>query len=194
VPRGFEAPHSQTVWRWVQSRANSSLTAIPCYSLLTGKNTRNFTCFDGANYLYAIVNPHPEPISSDPIYFQCNLEQGINRESNRELKGAYQGRNRELFSDALMPHTYRIYAEYKSSQVRASLANRARITNSHPTGAWLDSKAKMTIDHGLHRRRDGEPETRGETRRRLRRLDLREMRRPRRTAVPVVSGRWPSLI
>src|SRR5712692_1032521 len=70
-------------------------------SLLTGKNTGNFACFDGADYSLFLGNPRPEPISSHPPCFRRKSEQGINRERIRELTGAYQGKNRELFLDAL---------------------------------------------------------------------------------------------
>ncbi len=85
-------------WRWTQSHANS---ALPANSLLPGKITGNFACFDASNYALLLGTPRLEPISSHYIRFRRKSDQGINRERIRELTGAYQGKNRELFLDAL---------------------------------------------------------------------------------------------
>jgi hypothetical protein len=72
-------------------------------SLLTGKITGNFACFDGSNYALFLGNPRSEPIFSHHNYFRRKSEQGINRERIRELTGAYQGKNRDLFLEATGP-------------------------------------------------------------------------------------------
>src|SRR6266571_7968659 len=87
----------QTVWRWTQSRANPALGPN---SLLTGKITGNFTRSDTSNYALLLGNPRPEPIFSHHPCFRRKSEQGINRDGIRELTGAHQGKNRELFLDA----------------------------------------------------------------------------------------------
>src|SRR6266853_2197702 len=72
----------------------------PAHSLLTGKNTGNFAPSAGSNCALLLVNARPEPISSDHPCIRRKSEQGINRDGIRELTGAHQGKNRELFLDA----------------------------------------------------------------------------------------------
>src|SRR6266849_2056774 len=75
---------SQLAFDWLAVDAVAREPCSAANSLLTGKNTGDFVCFDDSNHARILGNPHPEPISGHHPVFSANSEQGINR-------AAYQG-------------------------------------------------------------------------------------------------------
>src|SRR6266699_1392046 len=99
--------HSTFVLRAADCVAVDAVTREPCsariFPLLTGKNTGNFAFSGASNCALLLGNPRPEPISNHCTCFRRISEQGINGEHIRELTGAQQRKNRELFLDGPPP-------------------------------------------------------------------------------------------